>query len=96
MKTTTTTTAARKVAEVATRAALYLFRFVWFAAIICATFGTLAGLASAAADVLPHFWPLRLVAFFVISAAAVGVEILLLLGTRRFDEATNNQLFNMH
>jgi len=91
-----TAKAARKVAKVATRAALYLFRFVWFAAIICATFGTIAALASAAADVLPHFWPLRLVAFFVIAAAAIGVELLLIAGTRRIDNATNNRLFNMH
>jgi uncharacterized membrane protein len=91
-----TAKAARKVAKVAARAALFLFRFIWFAAILCASLGTLYALGSATADVLPHFWPLRLVAFFVMAAAAIGVELLLIMGTRRLDDATSNRLFNLH
>jgi hypothetical protein len=84
------------VAKVITRAALYLFRFVWFAVILVATFATLAGLCSVMADALPSFFLLRLVGFLVCAAAAVGVELLLIAGTRRIDRATDCRLFAMH
>lgn len=85
-----------QVRQVATAAALFVFRFVWFASIFCATFAVLALLSCEMTNVLPHFWPLRLVVFAVIGALSVAFEVLLIMATRRIDRATDHRLFNMY
>ena len=86
----------RKAAHIITRAALYAFRVVWFAAILVATFETLYALIVTIGDLLPNIIIIRILFFFIFAAAAVGVELLLIAGTRRIDNATENRLFNMH
>lgn len=85
----------RKVAKVITCAALYIFRVVWFGAILCATLATLAGLASYIADYVPAFFLLRLAAFFGCAAVAALVEIALIYISKIIDRATDRRLFAM-
>jgi Zn-dependent protease len=94
-----TAKAARKVAKVATSAALYLFRFVWFAGILAVTFFMIYVTAYA----LGHFDPLHNVTEWIripfglicIGCTSIGAELLLILLTKRIDRATNCRLFDM-
>lgn len=88
----------RKAAKVINRAALYLFRFVWFAAIAAATLGTMFAMATLLAD-MPHTltaWvriPFGLVAVF---GSTLAVEFALLAISKRIDRATNSRLLAMY
>ena len=87
--------AAKKAAQVITRAAVLSFRVVWFAGIICATLATLAVLASNIADYVPAFFLLRLAAFFGCAAVASLVEVALIYISKVMDRATDRRLFAM-
>lgn len=85
--------------KAAARVALVSFRVLWFAGILAACGFTLGFVASQLADVLPaglHWFPRMLVGLVALFGSTLGVELVLLMITRRIDRATNNRLFAMH
>lgn len=89
----------RKAAHVITRAALFAFRFVWFAAIFCASVGTMLATGYGLSFTPLQYAPilLRILLFTVcIFSATAGIEGLLLYISKKIDNATNNRLFAMH
>lgn len=89
----------RKAAHIITRAALFAFRLVWFAAIFCASVGTMLatgyGLSFTPLQHTPILLRILLFAVCIFSTTA-GIEGLLLYISKKIDNATNNRLFAMH